>query len=69
MPFRITDWSTITTYTGALFTNWSFGALGALTLFSMLPYIALSVVVDVAEAWSLSEKPEPRMRESWVLAP
>jgi D-alanyl-lipoteichoic acid acyltransferase DltB (MBOAT superfamily) len=69
MLFRITEWSQITGYTEALFTDWSFGALGVLTLFSMLPYIALSVFVDVAEAWSLSEKPQPRMRESWALAP
>ena len=69
MLFRITEWSTITTYTQSLFTDWSFGALGVLTLFSMLPYVVLSVFVDVAEAWSLSEKPLPRMRESWALAP
>ena len=69
MLFRITEWSQITGYTKALFTDWSFGALGTLALFSMLPYIALSVFVDLAEAWSLSEKPRPAMRESWVLAP
>ena len=69
MLFRITEWSMITGYTKALFTDWSFGALGVLALFSMLPYIVLSVFVDVAEAWSLSEKPHPRMRESWVVAP
>jgi len=69
MLFRITEWSTITSYTTSLFTNWSFAALGVLALFSMLPYIVLSVFVDVAEAWSLSEQPHPKMRESWVLAP
>lgn len=69
MLFRITEWSTIVTYTVALFTDWSFGALGVLALFSMLPYIVISIFVDAAEAWSLSEKPHPKMRESWALAP
>ncbi len=69
MLFRITEWSTITTYTHALFTDWSFGALGVLTVSAVLPYIALSVFVDIVEAWSLSEKPVQTMRESWVLAP
>ncbi len=69
MLFTITEWSLITGYTKALFTDWSFGTLGMLALFSILPYIARAVFVDVAEAWSLSEKPHPRMRESWVLAP
>ncbi len=69
MLFRITEWSTITGYTQALFTDWAFGPLGVLALSAMAPYIILSVFVDVAEAWSLSERPLPRMRESWVLAP
>ena len=69
MLFRITEWSTITGYTQALFTDWSFAGLGVLALSTMAPYIVLAVFVDIAEAWSLSERPVPQMRESWALAP
>ena len=66
MLFRIADWSTIMAYTKALFTDWSFGSLGVLALFSMAPYILVSVFIDIAEAWSLREQPAPQMRQSWI---
>ena len=68
MLFRITEWATIVAYTNALFTDWSLGALGALGVFSMGPYILLSVTIDIVESRAI----EPRrddVRQAWAIAP
>ncbi len=72
MLFRITSWDTIVSYTRALFTDWSLGHLGLVSLFAVLPYVLLAVVVDVVESRALESRPavaRQRVRVAWGLAP
>ena len=68
MLFRVTEWSTIVEYTRALFGDWSAASLGIATLFTLLPYVGTSVIIDVVEAAALrADRREPA--GSWIHAP
>lgn len=68
MLFRITDWGTLREYHEALLTDSTQGSLAIITLASLMPYIALSVVIDIVEAIALPNgHGEPRGR--FLLAP
>lgn len=50
MLFRVTDWGTLKAYHSSLLTDTTQGSLAIITLVSLLPYIALAVVIDLVEA-------------------
>ncbi|MDW3177671.1 MAG: MBOAT family O-acyltransferase [Acidimicrobiia bacterium] len=50
MLFRITEWDTITAYSRSLLTDFTQGSLALITLTTLAPYIALSIVIDVMES-------------------
>jgi D-alanyl-lipoteichoic acid acyltransferase DltB (MBOAT superfamily) len=68
MLFRITEWSTIVAYTDALFTDWSLGALGALGVFSMGPYILMAIAIDIVESQAVDRRRDD-VRQVWAIAP
>jgi len=68
MLFRVTDWDRLVSYHRSLLTDATQGSLAIVTLVSLLPYILLSIVIDVVEARALPNGyGEPRGR--YVLAP
>ena len=68
MLFRVTDWSTLREYHSSLLTDTTQGSLAIITVASLLPYIALSIVIDIVEARVLPHgQGEPRGR--FILAP
>ena len=68
MLFRITEWDAIVRYTKALFTDYSLGSLGTLSVFSMGPYILLAIVIDIVESRSV-RRTDDNVVQSFVLAP
>lgn len=68
MLFRVTEWDVLRSYHVALATDFTQGSLAFITLASLGPYIALSVLIDIVESRVLPNgKGEPRGR--YVLAP
>lgn len=68
MLFRVTEWDTLTSYHRSLVSDLTQGSLAMITLVSMLPYIALAIIVDLVESRVLpTGYGEPKGR--YVLAP
>lgn len=68
MLFRVTDWGTLASYHESLLTDFTQGSLAIITLVSLLPYVALAVIVDLVESRVLPTGfGEPKGR--YVLAP
>lgn len=66
--FRITEWSSVVSYTKAIFTDFSLAALGTLSVFSMAPYILLAIGIDIAESLAI-ERRRDEVRQSLLIAP
>ena len=67
MLFRVTDWGTLKSYHQSLVTDTTQGSLAIITLVTLLPYIALAVIIDLVESRALpTGYGEPRGR--FVLA-
>ena len=68
LMFRVTSGDDLLHNLSALFTDFRFGGLAIVTLGTMLPYLAMMVVIDLAESRIISHD-GTRTSDSWLVAP
>ncbi len=66
--FRVTDGEQLMTNIGSLVNDTRFGGLAIVTLATILPYLVLMVVIDLAEALFIDSRTDV-MRPNWLIAP